>query len=116
MPPSARRQVTLFFLAILAGSWSAEGAEIRFRPQADVRGSLVLLGDIAEILGTEAETQTVETLRRTRLDWQRRRQHHGQTPWSGSVPRRLGSGPQVRLLVGMICGLRAMHWPSALRW
>lgn len=65
MPPSDRHRITVFFITILAGSWTAEGAEIRFKPQADVRGSLVLLGDIAEVLGTEAET--LDSLRRIEL-------------------------------------------------
>ncbi len=65
MPSSARRRVTLFFLTILAGSSSAESAEIQFKPQADVRGSLVLLGDVANI--QDPDSQQVDSLRRIEL-------------------------------------------------
>jgi hypothetical protein len=38
---------------ILAG-WSAEGAEVRLRPEAMVAGSIVRLSDIAEIGGPDS--------------------------------------------------------------
>jgi flagella basal body P-ring formation protein FlgA len=65
MPETARSRITLFFLTILTGSLSAESAEIQFKPQADVRGSLVLLGDVAQI--QDPDPKQVETLRRIEL-------------------------------------------------
>lgn len=65
MQKSTRSRTTLFFLALLAGNLSAEAAEIQFKAQADVRGSLVLLGDIANI--QDLDPQKVETLRRIEL-------------------------------------------------
>ena len=65
MSESLRSRITLFFLTMLAGSLSAESAEIQFKPQADVRGSLVLLGDVAQIQDPDAKQ--VDTLRRIEL-------------------------------------------------
>lgn len=65
MPKSTRTRITLFFLAMLAGSLSGTAAEIQFKSQADVRGSLVLLGDIANI--QDADPEKADSLKRIEL-------------------------------------------------
>lgn len=51
-------KTVLYFLAILAGSWSADAAEVTLLPQSHAQGSLVLLGDVAEVKSTDAERVT----------------------------------------------------------
>ena len=65
MSKSTRQQVTLFFLSLLAGSSVGDAAEIQFKAQADVRGSLVLLGDVAQI--RDSDGLPVEALNRIEL-------------------------------------------------
>lgn len=48
-------KIVLYFLAILAGSWSADAAEVTLRPQSHAQGALVLLGDVADVKATDAE-------------------------------------------------------------
>lgn len=48
------QRIVLYFLAILIGTWSADAAEIALRPQSHAQGSLVLLGDVAEVKSTDA--------------------------------------------------------------
>ena len=65
MPTTMKYRVTLFFLSLLAGSSAGGAAEIQFKSQAEVRGSLVLLSDIANI--QDSDTQLVESLKRIEL-------------------------------------------------
>jgi flagella basal body P-ring formation protein FlgA len=65
MPSSTRNRIKLFFLSIWAGGSCGEAAEIRFKPQADVRGSLVLLGDLAEVV--DSDGQLADKLKRIEL-------------------------------------------------
>jgi flagella basal body P-ring formation protein FlgA len=65
MTNAAQTKVALYFFAIIAGSWSADAAELTLLPQAHARGSLILLGDVAEIKSTDADR--VEQLKRVEL-------------------------------------------------
>ena len=60
-----RTKIVLHFLAILVGGWSADAAEVRLLPQSRAKGSLVLLGDVAQVKSTDA--QRTEQLRRVEL-------------------------------------------------
>ncbi|MBC8355066.1 MAG: flagellar basal body P-ring formation protein FlgA [Planctomycetes bacterium] len=57
-------KIAIYFFAILAGSWSADAAEVTLRPQSHAKGSLVLLGDVAEVKSEDlqrgAELERVE--------------------------------------------------------
>ncbi|MDA1055558.1 MAG: flagellar basal body P-ring formation chaperone FlgA [Planctomycetota bacterium] len=55
MTTATQTKIVLYFLAILIGSWSANAAEVTLRPQSHAKGSLVLLGDVAEVKSTDAE-------------------------------------------------------------
>ncbi|HUG71234.1 MAG TPA: flagellar basal body P-ring formation chaperone FlgA [Pirellulaceae bacterium] len=48
-------KIVLYFLAIVTGSWSADAAEVTLRPQSHARGSLVLLGDVADVKSTDVD-------------------------------------------------------------
>jgi flagella basal body P-ring formation protein FlgA len=65
MHPSAKRRSTWFFLVLLAGSATGDAAEIQFQTQAQVRGSLVLLGDVAKII--DPDPDQAEALARIEL-------------------------------------------------
>jgi len=58
-------KVVPYFLAILIGSWSADAAEVTLLPQSHAKGSLILLGDVAEVKSTDA--QRVAQLKRVEL-------------------------------------------------
>lgn len=60
MPPSLQRKIVVLFLALLAGSYSADGAEIRFKAEARVSGPFVLFCDIADV--HNADPQQSEAL------------------------------------------------------
>jgi flagella basal body P-ring formation protein FlgA len=61
----ARTQILLFALAVSLRNEFAESAEIQFKATGDVRGSLVLLGDVATI--RDQDSQLVERLKRIEL-------------------------------------------------
>ncbi len=65
MTRAAQTKVALYFFAIVVGGWSADAAELTLLPQAHAKGSLVLLGDVADIKSTDAER--VELLKRVEL-------------------------------------------------
>jgi flagella basal body P-ring formation protein FlgA len=55
MPYSFRCRTLTLFGALFAGTMATGGAEIEFKPRAEPAGSVVLLGDLAEIRGTPEE-------------------------------------------------------------
>lgn len=55
MTTAMQSKIVLYFLAILAGSWSADAAEVILRPQSHAQGSLVLLGDVADVKSTDVD-------------------------------------------------------------
>jgi flagella basal body P-ring formation protein FlgA len=65
MTNAMRTKIVLHFLAILVGGWSADAAEVTLLPQSRAKGSLVLLGDVAQVKSTDA--QRTEQLRRVEL-------------------------------------------------
>lgn len=65
MTKAAQTKVALYFFAIIAGSWSADAAELTLLPQAHAKGSLILLGDVVDIKSTDADR--VEQLKRVEL-------------------------------------------------
>lgn len=58
-------RIPSLFIALLLGSSAAEAAEIRFRSQAPIAGSIVLLGDVADI--QDADAEVAQRLRRLEL-------------------------------------------------
>ncbi len=58
-------KTVLYFLAILVGTCSADAAEVTLLPQSHAKGSLVLLGDVAEVKSADAER--VAQLKRVEL-------------------------------------------------
>ena len=58
MTTSSRRKTLLIFALILASGLSARAGEIRLKSECECRGSLVRLGDIAEIRGVPAQQQS----------------------------------------------------------
>ena len=58
-------KTVFFFVVIVTSGWCDEAADIMLRPQAAVRGSIVLLSDLAEVRGGDAER--LAALRRTEL-------------------------------------------------
>lgn len=65
MTRASQKKIALYFVAILVGSWSADAAEITLRPQSHAKGSIILLGDVADV--KSAETDRVELLKRVEL-------------------------------------------------
>ena len=55
MTIAMRTKIVLYFLAILLGSWSADAAEVTLLPRTHAKGSLVLLGDVAEVKSADAD-------------------------------------------------------------
>lgn len=86
MTHATQHKVLILFLAMLAGTLSANSAEIQFKPAAELNGSLVLLGDIADIRATEPAE--VEILKRIEL-----------FPSPGSGQSRMVSATYVRQLL-----------------
>ena len=62
MTRTSKTKTALYFLAILVGSWSADAAEVTLRQQSHAKGSLVLLGDVADASSGSAER--IEVLKR----------------------------------------------------
>ncbi|MCA9123756.1 MAG: flagellar basal body P-ring formation protein FlgA [Planctomycetaceae bacterium] len=65
MTRSAQTKVVLYFVAVLIGNWSADAAEVTLRPQSHAKGSLVLLGDVAEVKSSDEHRS--EVLKRVEL-------------------------------------------------
>lgn len=65
MRPCLPRRTIWILLAFLTGSLSAGGAEIAFKSQATIRGSLVLLGDLADV--RDSDPKVVDNLQRIEL-------------------------------------------------
>lgn len=65
MTKAGKTKSALYFIAIVIGNWSADAAEITLRPQAHAKGSLVLLGDVAEVKSNDLERNA--TLKRLEL-------------------------------------------------
>lgn len=65
MPRFIRRKVLALFFVMLAGSLSASDTEIRIKSDVVVRGPFVLLGDIADVDGNNAEQS--ESLKKLEL-------------------------------------------------
>ena len=58
MTITSRRKTLLIFALIVASGLSAQGGELRLKADCECRGSLVRLGDIAEIRGVTTQQQT----------------------------------------------------------
>jgi flagella basal body P-ring formation protein FlgA len=65
MLTTTAKQVIRYVAMIVLGGLSAECAEIQFKPQAEIRGTLVLLGDVARI--EDQDERQVDALRRIEL-------------------------------------------------
>ena len=65
MTRCSQTKTALYFFAIVLGAWSADADEVILRPQVNAKGSLVLLGDVAEVKAANAER--AETLKRIEL-------------------------------------------------
>ncbi|HRX78971.1 MAG: flagellar basal body P-ring formation protein FlgA [Planctomycetaceae bacterium] len=65
MTRTSKTKTALYFLAILVGSWSADAAEVTLRQQSHAKGSLVLLGDVADV--TSGSAERIELLKRVEL-------------------------------------------------
>ncbi|MFV1968446.1 MAG: hypothetical protein ACC628_23725, partial [Pirellulaceae bacterium] len=65
MTPTARKKTTLFFAVVMASSLSADAAEIQLKADAQARGTIIRLGDVAEIY--DSDTQRRAALRRMEL-------------------------------------------------
>lgn len=56
-----------FFLLILIVGASARSAEILLKPRVKSQGTIVLLGDVATVVGEEGEAKLVQQLKRLEL-------------------------------------------------
>lgn len=65
MTSTSKTKISLYFIAIVLGGWSADAAEVALRPQSHAKGSLVLLGDVAEVNATDSKR--IESLKRLEL-------------------------------------------------
>ena len=55
MTTTSQLRIVLNFLAILFASLSADAAEVKLRPTAHAQGSVVLLGDVADVQAADAD-------------------------------------------------------------
>ncbi len=62
---TSKAKITFYFFTIVLAGWSADAAEVVLRPQSHAQGSLVLLGDVADVTSTDAKR--IETLKRVEL-------------------------------------------------